>query len=90
MQQRVSGPVLRRQRRLFAWARMQAHQDHELEDGSHAVQLGLPGGLHQCPRKQVPKKCSLLATAPTLSLDQGGPIEFLRVYTSQLLGPRSK
>jgi len=29
--------------------------------------------------KQVPEKCPLLATAPTLSLEQDGPIGFLRV-----------
>lgn len=36
------------------------------------------------PRKQVTEKCSLLATAPTPSLDQGGPIGFLRVHASQV------
>ena len=37
-----------------------------------------------------PRKCPLLATAPALSLEQEGPIEFLRVHASQLLGPTSK
>ena len=26
---------------------MQAHQEDELKDGSHAVQLGILGGLHE-------------------------------------------
>ena len=55
---------------------MQAHQEER--DGTHAMQLGLLGGLHQL-HSQVPEKCPLLATAPTLSLEQDGPIGFLRV-----------